>query len=179
MVCRTTRMLQSTHPYQQSYRPHLVRCRTYAVVLLVCCYPCTFFCFCKTEIVKLCSLCYVHTQCLDVSLCAYGHFIFIQTFFAGPEKTAILQDIVKSIEDPISALDGLFRKTVELTYPVLVSHLKEGFLEDAVRAMNILMENGKSNLIQHLISALQPSDNRPTRLPLDRMPYGLLERTIR
>ena len=54
------------------------------------------------------------------------------------------------------------------------------FLDKSLNAMLTLFEAGKHNLVYHLCECLQQQETSgSTRLPLDQMPYGLLDYNIR
>jgi hypothetical protein len=53
------------------------------------------------------------------------------------------------------------------------------FIEASLDAMLTLFHEGKHNIIYNLCECLKKDSNATTRMPLDRMPYGLIDYNIR
>ena len=65
------------------------------------------------------------------------------------------------------------------SYPFL-EFIHQDFLDKCMNAMMTLFEAGKHNIVYDLCECLQRQDcDTKTRMPLDRMPYGLIDYNIR
>ena len=77
-------------------------------------------------------------------------------------------------------LNYLFKLAVMEHGSEFFNFMNPDFIEKSLNAMISLFDAGKHNIVYHLCETLQRQDsNGDTRLPLDRMPYGLLDYNIR
>ena len=65
-----------------------------------------------------------------------------------------------------------------LVEDIPVSFIPPDFIQNAVSAMVNLSKNGKYNILYNLAKCLAVGEGGKSRLPLDRMPYGLLSHNI-
>jgi hypothetical protein len=69
---------------------------------------------------------------------------------------------------------------IEEAGPELASFVKPDFLDISLRAMRELLTMKKHNLIYDLCACFEKRDNEnETRMPMDRMPFGLVDYNIR
>ena len=60
------------------------------------------------------------------------------------------------------------------------SFVKHDFIEASVSAMRVLYDEGKHNLVYHISRCFNRGhEGAPTRMPIDRMPFGLIDYNVR
>ncbi len=99
----------------------------------------------------------------------------------------VVQDFLKCFKGPMSSrlkvqvLQYLFKLTVvEFGNVDYFEFMHPDFLNICMRATKTLYQEKKHNLILELCKCFdRPDPESPTRMPLDRMPFGLIDYNIR